>query len=63
MAQVEYMRTRLDRTAEKIARDPKAVVRARRSFAAMREGNSVDAFQVLADVRDEKLKAKKHNAR
>jgi hypothetical protein len=52
----------LERTAAKIAKDPKAIARAARSFAALRAGNSVGAFRVLNEVKQQRENAKKRYA-
>jgi hypothetical protein len=57
------MATKLNRTAEKIARDPKAIARAARSFSALRAGNSVDAIQALQEVKAQRMKARSRQAR
>lgn len=54
--------TSLKRIAEKIAKDPKAIARAAKSLAALRAGNSVDAFHALKEVKEQRAKARKHYA-
>jgi hypothetical protein len=63
MTQATLMATKLNRTAEKIAKDPKAIARAARSFSALRAGNTVDAFHALQDVKVQRMKARSRQAR
>lgn len=51
--------TSLERVAAKIAKNPKAIAQAARSFVALRAGNSVNAFQALREVKEQRAKAKK----
>jgi len=54
--------TRLESAASKVAKDPKAIARAKQSFADLRAGKSLNALTTLNELKEQQTKTKKRCA-
>jgi hypothetical protein len=52
---------KLAKIAARLAKDPKVIARVARSYANLQAGNSVDAFQFLKELKQQRSKAKAHD--